>query len=184
MLRWAALMLRYCRSVAMSTKQGIACKAWLKKLIHLISPMSGKNVIALDDLLDDLGMSAKYGRKRLHRRCGSPHYGVGFAEFGDGMAVLGLMTRWVSNGGCVLKSLAKRAERQAIGICAATVQEDRAAAEPLPPMGCTLISRSRSMSRMLRIILASTRRSTASSPAVKVRYRGGLNINPGLSSIA
>ena len=57
-----------------------------RKPIHLISPDERKNVTALDDLVIDLGMSAKHVKKAVS--IGDViTYGVGFEEFGDGMAV-------------------------------------------------------------------------------------------------
>lgn len=57
-----------------------------RKPIHLIEADERKNVTPLSDLVIDLGMSADDVKKQV--RVGDPiTYGVGFEEFGDGMAV-------------------------------------------------------------------------------------------------
>ena len=72
--------------VDVHTKQGTLRGVVGRKPIHLISPDERKNVTALDDLVIDLGMSAKHVKKAVS--IGDViTYGVGFEDFGDGMAV-------------------------------------------------------------------------------------------------
>ena len=111
--------------VDVHTKQGTLRGVVGRKPIHLISPDERKNVTALDDLVIDLGMSAKHVKKAVS--IGDViTYGVGFEDFGDGMAV---------SRGCddkvgvyiavrVLEELAKAGGASGDYICAATVQEE------------------------------------------------------------
>lgn len=86
-------------------------------------------------------------------------YGVGFEDFGDGMAVSrGFDDKMgVYIAVRVLEELAKAGGASGDYICAATVQEEIGLRDgTTSAYGVHPISRSRSMSRMLRIILAST----------------------------
>lgn len=96
-----------------------------KKPIHLISPDERNKVAPLDDLVIDLGMPAKQVKKLIH--IGDViTYGVGFEEFGRGMAVSrGFDDKMgVYIAVRVLEELAKAGTAQGDYICAATVQEE------------------------------------------------------------
>ena len=111
--------------VDVHTKQGTLRGVVGRKPIHLISPDERKNVTALDDLVIDLGMSAKHVKKAVS--IGDViTYGVGFEEFGDGMAVSrGFDDKMgVYIAVRVLEELAKAGGAPGDYICAATVQEE------------------------------------------------------------
>ena len=111
--------------VNVHTKQGTLRGVVGRKPIHLISPDERKNVTALDDLVIDLGMSAKHVKKAVS--IGDViTYGVGFEEFGDGMAVSrGFDDKMgVYIAVRVLEELAKAGGAPGDYICAATVQEE------------------------------------------------------------
>lgn len=96
-----------------------------RKPIHLITPEERKNVTPLDDLVIDLGMPAKQVKKLV--RIGDViTYGVGFEEFGKGMAVSrGFDDKMgVYIAVRVLEELAKAGGAPGDYICAATVQEE------------------------------------------------------------
>lgn len=96
-----------------------------RKPIHLITPDERKNVTPLDDLVIDLGMPAKQVKKLV--RIGDViTYGVGFEEFGKGMAVSrGFDDKMgVYIAVRVLEELAKAGGAPGDYICAATVQEE------------------------------------------------------------
>ena len=111
--------------VDVHTKQGTLRGVVGRKPIHLISPDERKNVTALDDLVIDLGMSAKHVKKAVS--IGDViTYGVGFEDFGDGMAVSrGFDDKMgVYIAVRVLEELAKAGGASGDYICAATVQEE------------------------------------------------------------
>ena len=111
--------------VDVHTKQGTLRGVVGRKPIHLISPDERKNVTALDDLVIDLGMSAKHVKKAVS--IGDViTYGVGFEDFGDGMAVSrGFEDKMGVNIAVrVLEELAKAGGASGDYICAATVQEE------------------------------------------------------------
>lgn len=111
--------------VDVHTKQGTLRGVVGRKPIHLISPDERKNVTALDDLVIDLGMSAKHVKKAVSIGDVTT-YGVGFEEFGDGMAVSrGFDDKMgVYIAVRVLEELAKAGGAPGDYICAATVQEE------------------------------------------------------------
>ncbi|MFR3889735.1 MAG: hypothetical protein ACLTW2_00520, partial [Eggerthellaceae bacterium] len=137
--------------VDVHTKQGTLRGVVGRKPIHLISPDERKNVTALDDLVIDLGMSAKHVKKAVS--IGDViTYGVGFEDFGDGMAV---SRGFDDKMGVYIAVRARRAAKAGGRQAITSVQRSGGSGcvvEPPLPMGFTPISRSRSMSRMLRII--------------------------------
>lgn len=96
-----------------------------RKPIHLISPDERKNVTPLDDLMIDLGMPAKKVKELIN--IGDViTYGVGFEEFGKGMAVSrGFDDKMgVYIAVRVLEELAQAGRSAGDYVCATTVQEE------------------------------------------------------------
>lgn len=111
--------------VDVHTREGVLRGVVGRKPIHLIAPDDRKSVTPLDKLVIDLGMSAKAVKKRV-RVGDSITFGVGFEQFGKGMAVSRAFDDkagvWVAVR--VLEELAKAGRAQGDFTSAATVQEE------------------------------------------------------------
>ncbi len=111
--------------VQVHTSQGPLLGVMGRKPIHLIEDDERKNVTKIDKLFIDLGLSAEAVKKQV--RVGDPiTFGVGYEEFGDGLAVSRAfddkMGAWIAAR--VLEEVAAAGGAPGAVVAAATVQEE------------------------------------------------------------
>jgi endoglucanase len=111
--------------VKVHTAEGPLLGVMGRKPIHLIEDDERKNVTKIERLFIDVGLKCEDVKKRV--RIGDPiTFGVGFEEFGDGLAVSRAfddkMGAWISAR--VLEEVKKQGGARGDLIAAATVQEE------------------------------------------------------------